>query len=79
MTSVSISQLKTNPSKVLLSAEDYPIAIENRSQVKGYLLGKKLYEKLVLFIEDYIDKEATETTDFRKGKDFEAVAKELGI
>ena len=79
MTNVSISQLKVNPSKVLLAAEAYPVAVENRNQVKGYILGKKLYEKLILFVENYIDKEAAATTDFRKGKDFEAVAKDLGI
>lgn len=37
------------------------------------------YEKLVLNIENYIDKEAVKHTDFKKGKNFEKIASELGI
>jgi PHD/YefM family antitoxin component YafN of YafNO toxin-antitoxin module len=79
MDSLSISQLKTHPSKAISQATDYPVAVESRNKVKAYLIGKELYEKIVCFIEDYIDKAAVKKTDFRKGKDFEEVAKELGI
>lgn len=79
MTSVSISQLKVNPSAVIKAADDYPVALENRSKVKAYLIGKDLYERLVGYIEDCQDRIAVEATDFSKGKDFEKVAKELGI
>ncbi len=79
MNSFSISQLKTFPSKIIVEATDYPVAVESRNKVKAYLIGKELYEKIVYFIEDYIDKAAVGKADFRKGKDFEEVAKELGI
>ena len=79
MASVSVSQLKASPSKVILKASDYPVAVESRNKVKAYLIGKELYEKIVAFIEDYIDKAAVGKTDFGKGRDFEEVAKELGI
>ena len=42
-------------------------------------MGKDLYEKLVSYIENYIDRKAVQETDFSKGKDFEKVAEELDI
>lgn len=77
--SISISQLKTNPSKAISLADDYPMTVKNRGQVKAYLLGKELFEKMVFYLEDYIDKKAVRETDFRKGRDFEEIAKELNI
>lgn len=74
-----MTQLKTRPSKVISEASDYPVAVESRNKVKAYLIGKELYEKIVAFIEDWIDKAVIEKTDFKKGRDFEEVAKELGI
>ena len=79
MNSVSISQLKTSPSRVILEASDCPVAVKSRNKVKAYLIGRELYEKIVAFIEDYIDKAAIDKTDFGEGSDFEKVAKELGI
>ncbi|MBL7159505.1 type II toxin-antitoxin system Phd/YefM family antitoxin [Candidatus Microgenomates bacterium] len=79
MDSVSVSELKINPSRVIKQALDYPVAVEKRNQVKAYLLGKELYEKIVTYIEDYLDRKTTKETDFSKGKDFEKVAQELGI
>lgn len=79
MNAISISNLKTNPAKAIRNAEDFPIAIEKRKKVKAYLIGKDLYEKIVSYIEDYIDTSAVEETDFTKGRNFEKVAKELGI
>ncbi len=60
-------------------ASEQPIAVENRSKVRAYLVGKDLYEKFVEFIEDYIDEKAVEEDDTSKAYDFEKVAKELGI
>lgn len=77
--SISISQLKTHPSKAISQAEDYPLVVKARNKIKAYLLGKELFEKIVSFIEDYIDKKAAREVDFRKGRDFEEVAKELNI
>jgi len=79
MNQISVSDLKANPARVINISEDMPVAIQKRNKIKAYLLGKDLYEKLVSFIEDYIDEQAVKTTDFKKGSDFEKVAKELGI
>ncbi len=79
MNSISVTQLKINPSKAISKALDFPVAVENRNKVKAYLIGKDLYEKIVSYIEDFIDKKAVEETDFKKGKDFETVAKGLNI
>ena len=77
--SISISQLKTHPAKAILAAEDYPLVVKSRNQVKAYLMGRELFEKIVIFMEDFIDKEATREADFRRGRDFEEAAKELNI
>ncbi len=79
MNAISISQLKVNPSAVISQATDYPIAGENRNKVQAYLVGKNLYEKMVSFIEDYVDAAAVKRADRTKSRDFEEVAKELGI
>ena len=79
MNTISISQLKINPSKAISEALDFPLAVENRNKIEAYLLGKDLYEKIVSYIEDFIDRKAVEETDFKKGKDFEKVAKSLQI
>ncbi len=79
MNTISISQLKINPSKAISEALDFPLAVENRNKIEAYLLGKDLYEKIVSYIEDFIDRKAVEETDFKKGKDFETVAKGLQI
>ena len=79
MDTISISQLKTYPAGAIAKAIDYPVAVQRRNQVKAYLIGKELYEKLVTLIEDYLDKIAINETDFTKGKAFEKVAAKLGI
>lgn len=79
MDTISISQLKTNPSKAISCADDYPLMVKNRGVTKAYIVGKELFEKLVSYIENYLDKKAVKETDFREGKDFEQVAKELNI
>ncbi len=76
---VSISQLKIHPSKAISQAEDYPLMVKSRNKVMAYLMGKELFEKIISYIEDYIDKKAVREVDFRKGRDFEEVAKELNI
>lgn len=75
----TISQLKINPSSVIRQATDYPVAVENRNKVQAYLVGKDLYERLVAYLEDTVDAKAIKDTNFTQGKDFEKVAKELGI
>lgn len=79
MDTISISQLKTNPSKAISCADDYPLMVKNRGVTKAYIVGRELFEKFVSCLENYIDKKAVQETDFRKGKDFDRVAKELNI
>lgn len=79
MDTVSVSQLKTHPSKIIEEAEDYPVSITNRNKTQAYILGAKLYGKIISYLEDFADKRAIKETDFKKGKDFEKVAKQLGI
>jgi len=79
MNTISISNLKTNPAKAIRQSEDFPIAVKNRDNIKAYLIGKDLYEKLVTYVEELADEKAINDTDFTKGKDFEKLAKELGI
>jgi len=76
---ISISDLKANPAKAISSAEDLPLAVMSRNKTKAYLLSKDMYEKLIEFIEDYVDLKAVEETDFSDGKDVEDVMKELGL
>lgn len=79
MNTVSISQLKVRPAQVINASADYPVAVQSHNQTKAYLIGQKLYEKLVTYIEDHIDREAVKNTNFEKGKNFERIASELGI
>lgn len=78
-TTVSISQIKTYPAKIINQSIDYPIAVQNRNKTLAYLVGKGLYEKLISYVEDQIDSKAVNSTDFSKGEDFEKVAKSLGV
>ena len=79
MTTISISQLKTNPAAAIDQAIDYPLAVLNRSQVKAYLIGKDLFEKLLDYLEDAADRKIIAKTDFSKGESLDKVAKELGL
>ncbi len=79
MTTISISQLKTNPASAIRASEDYPVAVENRNKIQAYMIGKKLYETLIDALEDRLDRAVIESADFTKGDKFEDVAKSLGI
>ncbi len=76
---VSITQLKIHPAKIISQADDYPLVIRSRNKIKGYLLGKALFENIISYIEDYIDKKAVREADFTQGKDFERVMRDLDI
>lgn len=79
MDTISISQLKTHPAKIIAEALDYPIGITNRNKTEAYLLGVELYNKIISYLEDLIDSKTARETNFKKGRDFEKVAKQLGI
>ena len=50
--SVGISELKANPSAVLESSEDMPVAILNRNKPVGYLMSAKVWEAIVDQLEE---------------------------
>ena len=76
---ISITQLKTHPAKVISQADNYPLVIRSRNKIKGYLLSKTLFENIISYIENYIDKKAVKDTNFTQGKDFERVMRDLDI
>jgi antitoxin StbD len=51
-TSVGISELKANPSAVLDSSADMPVAILNRNKPVGYLMSAKAWEAICDQLED---------------------------
>lgn len=79
MTSISISDFKKNPTNVLVSAEDYPVAVLNRNKTAGYVVGKDMFEKLVDFVEDYVDKKSIEKADYKNTTPLNDLVKELGL
>ncbi|MCG5536079.1 type II toxin-antitoxin system prevent-host-death family antitoxin [Ectothiorhodospira mobilis] len=50
--SVSISELKKNPSSVLSKADGSPIAVLNHNKPAAYLIPAELYEVMMDRIED---------------------------
>lgn len=51
--SVSISELKKNPSSLLAQASGSPIAVLNHNRPVAYLIPGETYEALMDMIEDY--------------------------
>jgi len=51
--SVSISELKKNPSAIIDQAEGEPIAILNHNRPTAYLVPAETYEQLMERLEDY--------------------------
>lgn len=51
--SVSISELKKNPSAILQEAGGVPVAILNHNKPAAYLLSAETYEGLMAVMEDY--------------------------
>jgi len=51
--SVSISELKRNPSALIEQAQGAPIAILNHNKPTAYLIPAETYEELMEKVEDY--------------------------
>lgn len=51
--SVSISELKKNPTAIIDQAEGEPIAILNHNRPTAYLVPAETYERLMERLEDY--------------------------
>lgn len=49
---VGISELKLNPSAVLLAAQTEPVAILNRNKPAGYLVNPQAWEAMLERLED---------------------------
>ena len=82
----TISDIRKNPKKLLneLKRGKGPFYLFYRSKLKGVLVDADTYAKLEDIVEEYLDaKEAQEFENQDKGKiewkEFEEVAKELGI
>jgi antitoxin StbD len=51
--SVSISELKKNPSRIIHQAQGSPVAILNHNKPSAYLIPAESFEALMEQIEDY--------------------------
>jgi len=51
--SVSISDLKKNPSRIIHEAEGTPVAILNHNKPSAYLVPAEAFETLMKKLEDY--------------------------
>ena len=51
--SVSISDLKKNPSRIINEAEGAPVAVLNHNKPSAYLIPAEAFEALMEQIEDY--------------------------
>ncbi len=49
---VSMTDLRRNPSKILEDAKDMPVAVLNHNRAEAYLLSAKAYEKLLDMLDD---------------------------
>lgn len=72
--SVSISELKKNPSALLEQASGSPIAVLNHNKPAAYLIPAATYEAIMDVIEDY---ELGKLVEERRGERAEAVAVSL--
>lgn len=82
MSTISISDLKANPAAAILQSQDYPLAVQNRNDTEAYLVGKNLFEKIVIYLEDMEDKKAIESlkkSDYQNAVPLDDLAKELGL
>ena len=64
-TTVSMTDLRRNPSKILDDANDMPVAILNHNRAEAYLLSAKAYEKLLDLLDDVSQK--IKTIQSRRG------------
>jgi antitoxin StbD len=72
--SVSISELKKNPSALLAQASGSPIAVLNHNKPVAYLVPADTYEALMDMIDDY---ELTKFVEERRGDKEQAIAVSL--
>lgn len=49
---VSVSELKKNPTAIMASAQGQPVAVLNHNRVMGYMVPAELYEAMMEQLED---------------------------
>ena len=72
--SVSISELKKNPSALLAQASGSPMAVLNHNKPAAYLIPAETYEALMDTIEDY---ELSRLVEERRGDKDQAITVSL--
>lgn len=72
--SVSISELKRNPSSLISQASGSPIAVLNHNKPAAYLIPAETYEAIVDMIEDY---ELSKVVEERRTDKTQAIAVSL--
>ncbi|MFA7606992.1 MAG: type II toxin-antitoxin system prevent-host-death family antitoxin [Rhodocyclaceae bacterium] len=72
--SVSISELKKNPSALLSQANGSPIAVLNHNKPAAYLIPAETYEALMDMLEDY---ELARLVEERRGSKDQAITVSL--
>ena len=72
--SVSISELKKNPSALLAQASGSPIAVLNHNKPTAYLIPAETYEALMDMVDDY---ELAKLVEERRGDKDQAIAVSL--
>ncbi len=72
--SVSISELKKNPSALLAQASGSPIAVLNHNKPAAYLVPAQTYEALMDMLEDY---ELAQLVEERRGDKEQAITVSL--
>lgn len=72
--SVSISELKKNPTALLAQASGSPIAVLNHNKPAAYLIPAETYEALMDMIDDY---ELAKLVEERRGDKEQAIAVSL--
>ncbi len=72
--SVSISELKKNPSALLSQANGSPIAVLNHNKPAAYLIPAETYEALMDMLEDY---ELAQLVEERRGNKDQAITVSL--
>jgi len=71
---VSVSELKKNPSALLSQAKGSPIAVLNHNKPAAYLIPAETYEALMELLEDY---ELARIVEERRGDKDQAIAVSL--
>lgn len=72
--SVSISELKKNPTSLLSQASGSPIAVLNHNKPTAYLVPAETYEAMMDMIDDY---ELAKLVEERRGDKHKAIAVSL--